>query len=474
MKNTKLIALLRTFEKKDFRRFREYLASPFFNKRTDLISFYALLENLSPDFPDNKIERRDIWSQYSPDTPFDEKEFAYLMNFLLKQGENYIYINAVGSDDIARGTLMLNHYLDHGLNKHYRAVYQKTYKDLQAQPYRDAEWQLKAWRLAYTEVHHFYSSQTRKPTDSLLLAAQHLDAFYLDTRLEMSSEALNLNQILKEAIDTSFIDGSLGYMDQLEIQEPAIEIRKLVLMILRDPEDTESFRKLRHALPDITRYFPPEKVKGIFAYAQNFCIRRIKSGDGTFQEELFGIYQEAIEAGAMYEGEFLNPWNFKNVCTVALNLGEFHWTESFIKTHEHRIPPESRTSAVSYNLANLHFRRGDHDKALVALMRVEFSDIFYALDTRRMQLKIYFEREDYIALSSLISSFRIYLRRNRIISESNRVAYKNFVDWLARIFRSVQRQEIEDLEQYAEEIRKTDPIVEGEWLVEKCMAFGLY
>lgn len=468
MNNAKLIGLLRTFTSKDLRRFRDYLNSPFFNKRQDLIDFFAVIQTLAPDFPEEDLSKKKVWQAYAPDRPFDEKELAYLMNFLLKQAENYIAIQKTEDDPTTKGTHLLAHYLRHGLNKHYRAVYQKTSRSLEQEPFRDAEWHLKAWRLAEAEVNHFYSFRSRKPDASIIRAAEHLDAFYLDKKLEMSSEAINLNQILEAGFDTSFIEELLAFLEKRKSSEPTVKIRTLVVNILRNPEDFDSFRELRRMLPEAHSYFQPEPVKGIFAYAQNFCIRRIKSGDLDYQQELFSIYQESIELGVIFQDGFLSPWNFKNVCSIALKLGEYEWTRNFIEKNKKHLPLEFRSSAIAYNLANLHFHQGQYDQALKALTQVEFTDIFYALDTRRMTLMIYFERGDYEALNALISSFRIFLRRNRIVSEKNRAAYKNFVDWLARIFRYLQKRDSLSLSEAEAEIAQTKPIVEGAWLIQKC------
>lgn len=468
MTNTKLLALLRTFKTKDFRRFREYLASPFFNKREDLVRFYAVLEQESPEFSPSHIKKEYIWEQYAGPRPLDEKEMAYLMNFLLKHAENFIAIEKVEKDESTKGALAMAYYLEHGLSKHYKTVFQRTRLALEKESYRDADWHLRAWRLAYSEVQHFYSFPSRKPDNSLTRANEHLDAFYLDKRLELSGEIINLNQILEDRINTQSIEELLAFLETSSTSEPSVQIRKLVLKILWNPNDLGSFHKLRQILPATTQVFPPEKVKGIFAYAQNFCIRRIKTGDQAFQQELFGIYQESIQAGAIFEGEFFNPWNFKNVCSIALKLKEYQWMETFIEEYGDRLPPEFRTSTVAYNKANLHFHQREYDQALKALTQVEFSDIFYALDTRKMQLMIYFEREDHEALASLISSFRIFLRRNRVASEKNRKAYKHFLDWVTRIFRAIQKGAGSEIEEFIPQILATKPLVEGEWLVEKC------
>ena len=59
--------------------------------------------------------------------------------------------------------------------------------------------------------------------------------------------------------------------------------------------------------------------------------------------------------------------------------------------------------------------------------------MYYSLDSRRLLLKIYFEIEEDEALWSLIASFRIFLKRNKLANEATTKAYINFVDILKRI-----------------------------------------
>ena len=465
MHQSKLISLLRTFRARDFRRFRAYLASPYFNKRQDLVEFYAAIEQFAPDFTEAECSREKLWRAYAPEMPLDEKALTYLANFLLKQAESYISTEAFQQDESSKGSRFLSYCLEHGLDKHYRAAHLGTRKSLQQEDYRDAEWQLKAWRLADAEMQHFYSSRSRKAPGSIQRVVDHLDAFYLDKKLELGSELLNLNQILQTEFDTAFIDELVGMVDQRGKVEPSVAIRRLVLNILRDPQDSDSFHSLLQMLPQTHRYFPPEKVKGIFAYAQNYCIRRIKAGDKQFEMQLFHIYQESIQSKLIYENGLLSPWDFKNVCSIALRLGEYQWTQDFITEHESRIAIHFRASAIAYNSANLFFHQGQFDTALRTLMQVEFSDIFYALDTRRMMLMIYFERGDTDALLSLVASFRAYLNRNKFISAQNKSAYKAFVDWAARIYRFSASELQNQREALLREIRETHPLVAQEWLL---------
>ena len=180
---------------------------------------------------------------------------------------------------------------------------------------------------------------------------------------------------------------------------------------------------------------------------------------------MFRIYQQSIASGVIYETGELSPWDFKNVCSIALKLGEYDWTGQFISGNEHRIAAEFRGSAIAYNRANLYFHQKRFDLALRSLSQVEYSDVFYALDTRRIMLIIYYERGDAEAFFSLITSFRAYLARNKAVSQQHQQSYKNFIDWAARLFRLLPAELKERRDALRAELEATEPVTDRPWLL---------
>jgi len=153
------------------------------------------------------------------------------------------------------------------------------------------------------------------------------------------------------------------------------------------------------------------------------------------------------------------------VVSVGLSLGKFEWVEQFVTDYEKRLPIGFRETAMAYNRANLHFHKRSYSEALKTLSQVEFSDVFYALGTRKMMVMIYFERNDEEALLSLLSSFRLFLKRNKLISEANRKAYRNFIQWVQMLNRR-RGEDKEGIAKLVKEIKATQPLVEEKWLLQ--------
>lgn len=414
------------------------------------------------------MRKQVVWSVYAPNEAYDEKEMGYLMSFVGQAAENYLAQDRFEQDTMSAHLHKLEYFLENNLDKHYRAEYRKAEKWLEENPHRDSEWAGSAWRLADLEVRAFYQSKSRMPDLSIQQAASHLDSLYFAEKLRLSCELLNLNSILSAGFDLSIVNQLIQYLKHTGPHaNPEINLRMHILQMLHHPEEKEAFEELLRLMPATPNYLPPTKVREVYAYAQNHCIRQIKNGNGAFLQALFEINCQSIEIGLIYETEYINPWNFKNIVSTALKLGHFDWTADFIQTHKEGLAAQFRTSAIAFNEAHLHFHLKEYDAALKALMKVEFSDVFYALDTRKLQLMIYFERGDAEPMLSLIASFKVFLRRNKVVSAQNREAYKHFVDWVARIFREREKSH-PNIAPLVAEIRATSPLVEGDWLERQC------
>ena len=107
---------------------------------------------------------------------------------------------------------------------------------------------------------------------------------------------------------------------------------------------------------------------------------------------------------------------------------------------------------------------------MLHLREVEFSDIFFALDAKMMLLKIYFDNGDEEPLNSLITSFKAFLKRNRLISDVMRKTYLNFISFLILLLKNGD----EALEELRIQIKNSDlagrskvVVGKGGWKIKK-------
>jgi hypothetical protein len=247
---------------------------------------------------------------------------------------------------------------------------------------------------------------------------------------------------------------------------PSITIYYQILMTFTDTDTEVHFEELKKLLDEHTTKFPPDEARDMYAYAQNFAIRKINAGEKRFLREYFDLSKAALEKELLMVDGDLSPWTFKNLVIAALRVGEFNWAEQFIKNYKNRLNEKFRSNAYNYNQGALLFFKGQYGDALRLINQVEYTDIFYALDTRTMQIKIYYQLDEWDPMQSAIEAFKVYLRRNKTLSENVKLLYNNFLKYTDKLSRLTKRDKPK-LTELKQKIEETKQIADLGWLQQK-------
>ncbi len=466
MHASKLVALLRTFRVSELRRFEDFLESPYFNRSEGLLELFRVLKKTAPDFSAEKLDRYEVWDIAHPGKPATEQDIATEMNALLRQAEAFLGFEQYQNHESLRELHVLEAFERRPLEKNFRLQLKRIHQKLDKETTQTEDHFWRRYQAAGIEVREMLNRQVRTYDANLQEMVDYLDDFYLISRLRLTCEVINRQSILSGKYDTRLTGGLLTYLHNYDHEKvPTMAAYYMVLRLLIGEAGADSFERLSQLLIHNATAFGDEAWRELFSYAQNYCIRQVRAGEAAYLEALHKLYRSALETGNILENGILSAWKYKNIASVGLRLSEFDWVEEFINKYKQNLPVDFRENAYSYNLADLHYHRGEYDKALRNLLRVEFTDVFYSLDTRKMMLMIYFEQGDTEPMLSLITSFRSFLRRNQLISEGNRAAYTNFVNLLHAIYRASLK--LADAGKLQEQIAATQPLVEEAWLMEK-------
>jgi hypothetical protein len=466
MQNSKLVALLRSFEPADLRRFDDYLTSPYFNRQENLISLYRTLRALAPAFPADQCNRFDVWEKAHPGRIGSDQEIASEMNALLKHLEAFLGMERYHHTTALKELHILESFEKRHLDKNFKLQLKRIHQRLAAETAQNEQHFLQRYQVVDVEVRSLMHHQGRAYDNNLQQLVDYLDDFYLIARLRLTCELINRQSILSGSYDTRLAGGLMAYLRNYDHEKvPTMAAYYLVLRLLVGESSTEDYPRLAYLLIHNTAAFEEVDWRELFSYAQNYCIRQVKTGEASFLHELLVLYRAALETGNLLEHGVLSAWKYKNIASVGLQLQEYEWVESFIHAYRSKLPEEFQETAFAYNLADLLYHRGEYEQALKKLLKVEFTDVFYSLGTRKMMLMIYFEQGATEAMLSLISSFRLFLRRNQLISESNRKAYTNFVNLVHAIYRIAETGH--DTSKLIAQIQATQPLIDEAWLLEK-------
>ena len=467
MKTSKLIVLLSTFSSSELLGFRDWVASPFFNKNQELVLFYQYLKKLAPLFPAKKIKRQVVFTVLYPNKKYDDKQLNYLMSMLLKLAEQFIAYQQYQQQGTLPAYHTLSALIERNLEKHYNYLYKKARKKLEQHPLRNANYYYQQFLLSDIADKHFEKKGQRIFDQSLQLASDYFDLYYLSNKLRYATEMLDRQQVVSASYQLNLVDEISAYLKKNPHEDiPSIAIYHQILNTLIKEDAPSQLEKLKDLMRQHHNKFTPYEMKQIYFLVLNYCTRKIGQGKRQFAEEALNLYLEGIDKQILLEGNLLSPWTYKNVITLGIGLKRFAWTEQFIFDYNNQLGKEFQQDALHYSLADLYYRKGDFQSALKHLSLVTFSDIYYNLGSKLILIKIYYESGEDGALLSLLASFNIFLTRNKLIPNTVKTSYKNFVKFISKLLKVPPAK----LNQLKLEVQQTEILMDKAWILKQIEA----
>ncbi len=465
MENSKLLQLMSTFDTPMWRALQEFIASPYFNKDQDLVRLcHYLKQQGAKAFPKGKTTRQAVFASVYPEKIYDEMQLNRLMSRLLQLTERFISIWRYEQRGVLPDCLALEYYVESHLDKLYPFAYERVKARLSDQPLRNSDFYYQQFLLSDIAERHFSAQNLRRYDHQLQEVSDNLDIWFIAQKLYYLCAMLDREKILATPYQQTFLEALHDHLEKYDYQHvPPVAIYTHLLMALSGKDDSAHFQSFKTLVYNSDQHFSKSEVKDLFYFAINFCINKFRQGGKEYAEDLMELYDRGLQKGVLLEDGLISPWTYKNMVKLGLGLRRFEWVERFITEYSFKLPADQREDAFHFNLADQFYHKKDYRSALSHLNQVEFTDIHYSLGAKTMLIKIYYETMETEAFLSLLSSFNIYLRRNKLISKETKSAYLNFTTILQQIHGAGKEKQ----KALAEKIKKAPQLTDRNWLLEQ-------
>jgi hypothetical protein len=330
----------------------------------------------------------------------------------------------------------------------------------------DSDFYLTRYLTESAHLEHVVSKSGRGEENNISEVVRSLDLFYLTKKLQLMCEQQNLHNILSTSshgfLENEIID---SIANGVHNEEPAIQIYYRVYKTLTESETESHYYELEKLLGMHGTLFNDSELRDLYQYLMNYCIKKINIGESKWINQLFKTYKRLLESKIIFIEGKLSPWDFKNIVVVGLRSGEESWVSEFIESSSKFIASTERDNAYKYNLAYYYYYTGAHRKAISLISKVEFTDLYYQLDSRAILLKCYYEMGDIDGLLYFMPSFRMFLRRNKMVSDYQRKIYSNLVKYTNKLVRYDGNQKrLRALKDSVIQLKQT---ADHQWLIAK-------
>lgn len=470
MFSDKLLSLLQTFSRYELNRFRKFLQSPYFNDQEDVTRLFELINEAIRKGNDvvSALSKEVVWKALYARKPFDHGHLRRLASDLTLLAQRFLVEEARQNNPLTEALELQKVLEKPELQKHLSGVERQIEKLLEQSAGKSTDFYLAQFRLHWSIFNRASKSvATGGYTEKLIQADFFLECFYLAQKLKLYISWLLYRGFRVTEREVPVIPGFWPYLeDERFATVPLIQIYRRVIVSFTDSEDESHFQILLSDLNDNAKHLTDSDLRECYYIAQNYCALKINQGKNRYYYEVFGIFKSMVEQGILAENGQLPEAVFKNVITASLGVGEYAWTEQFIQQYAGFLPPRIRDNAKMFNLAYVSFYRKDYAKVIEYLRDVEYSDVVYALGAKSMLVRTYYEQSEYLALDSLIDSFKIYLRRNKVISKNLKREYNNYLNIIKKLasITATDKKAISDLRQ---RVMQTSYNMPKNWLLRK-------
>ena len=472
MQKSNLILYLKQLSKRDWREFRKFVRSPYFNQREDIIQLFDYLDIALNNLKPRDLDRKIVFDRVFPDESFDEQKLRHTTSFLLNILRKYLAHSASQDDPIQNRYYLCRSLRKKGLRVFFEKVLAQTQDLLENNTERDSKFYFQKYQLGLEEA-IYTMPQRRSGEMNFESTGRQLTISYISSILRLSCNIQSHQTMSKQVYDLKLLPEVLALIEAGNYLEvPAVSVYYHCYSAIENLEKSQieksesNFKQLKSLIQLHWQTFPAEETRDIYLFAINYCIKRLNAGDRNYIREAFELFRAGLKNETLLAEGVLSSFSYKNITRLGIGLKEDLWVEQFLEDYKKYLHPRERENTWRYNLAFFYFQQQKYKQAMRLLLQTEFKDVLNNLDARRMLLKSYFELGEFNALDSLLDSFSRYIHRQKVLVGYHRENYLNLIRFVKKIIQSEKIPSTE-LSSLITEIENTPRLAEREWLLEK-------
>ena len=460
MINHRIIDILKTFSKKDIKRFKEYLSSPFFNKSNKIIKFYDCLISFHPDFKSKNLTKENLYSKTGNYSVYNKSTIDNLLSDLSYLAENYLmYIN-FQSKEVKSKDFLIDELFKRNLDKLIETNIGKV-QSLLKNKVIDTDYYLNTYKIITDELNHIHVNKARSGksiidiyVDKLSDRGLYLTCLFITEMIRGYDNILALNKTFEIDENSNFIFGIFKEMDFEKVLKYLISKTKKedlsivfsiyynLYMAFSNLENEIYYKNYKKLFLKNLNIFSTDEIRFHFSRLIRYC--KNKSADkklsGKYDNELLQLHNYVL-TNKYYRSsmtKYLPVELFRTVLHLSLKLKKYKWTEEFINSFTKELHPDRIKNMTYYSKVELYFSKKSFPEVLKNLHNIELNHFMLKVDLRNLFLMTYYELYEFESALSLIDSYKHFLKTDNTLSKKEKTRSIDFINIVHKLilFRS--------------------------------------
>jgi hypothetical protein len=483
LENSKLIPLLQSLDKEEFKVFGRFVKSKVYNPNKNLIKLYEELKKYYPDFKPRNTEQEKIYAQIFPGKPFHIGIMRNLISDMMQLVKDFFVYSESVKDTFRQKTYLLNELSKKDLHKFFEKEFEETTSQYKSSKIFNEKVELDIYNIYAIEADYLKNNlpvgESNKYYDVIGKRVDKLTNFFIVSALKDYFNIICGRKIAEFKENLTFKEEVFSHIEsntKKYFENPIIDILYHFIQLMERGNDDKLYQYVKKKLYESENKLLKSDLKYLFLQLVNYCTNQEHNGDKKYLKESLELEKEMLKCG-LYNDEngFLSGHAYSNIAVTAYNANEFEWAEKFLYEYKDKLRRNERNNAYNYNLAAKFYAQGSitkdknekkylYETSLNLLSMVKIEDFYYETRVKLHQIRMYFELDELQRSLFLLDTLKHFLKKNKVMPKDVKDRYKNFADFVYDLVKLRSGSDRVSFKDFRTALKDTQLVVSPNWL----------
>ncbi|MBN8586015.1 MAG: hypothetical protein J0M37_13070 [Ignavibacteria bacterium] len=472
MRESKLTEMVKGISPAEFRKFGEFLNSPYHNKSRKIIQLYELINFNYDEFDANVITNEKIAKAIFSGEGDKDQNVRTLISSFTALLEEFLVIEELNNNSLHGKTFLLKSLRDRNILKTFDMV-SKEITDIQQKDFnRNTDYYYNEFTFKETWLNYHGEDLDLDLDKSYQEMSDNADHLFIVTKLKVLNTVISRKILSGISIYKTYwaVENILKYIekniDDIEQHHPIIYSEYKILMMVLEPDKVKHFHDLeKHVFHNISRY-NEEELEQVYYSLSNYCVNKIALGEDKFVNELYKIHSNFEKTGFYEKNKNLQYTDFIGVIICGLNMKQMKWVEHFFDTYKGNIASEVKRDTINLSSALIAFQNKKYKDCVGFLSKVGYKYTYFYLKSKETLIKAYYELGEIESLEAVVDAAKHYLKRHKEMLSIHFDRYILFLNYVINLLKLDKKQKPE-LKMLMKKLDENRTTIAREWLIEK-------
>lgn len=472
MRESKLTEMVKGISPAEFRKFGEFLNSPYHNKSRKIIQLYELINFNYDEFDANVITNEKIAKAIFSGEGDKDQNVRTLISSFTALLEEFLVIEELNNNSLHGKTFLLKSLRDRNILKTFDMV-SKEITDIQQKDFnRNTDYYYNEFTFKETWLNYHGEDLDLDLDKSYQEMSDNADHLFIVTKLKVLNTVISRKILSGISIYKTYwaVENILKYIekniDDIEQHHPIIYSEYKILMMVLEPDKVKHFHDLeKHVFHNISRY-NEEELEQVYYSLSNYCVNKIALGEDKFVNELYKIHSNFEKTGFYEKNKNLQYTDFIGVIICGLNMKQLKWVEHFFETYKGNIASEVKRDTINLSSALIAFQNKKYKDCIGFLSKVGYKYTYFYLKSKETLIKAYYELGEIESLEAVVDAAKHYLKRHKEMLSIHFDRYILFLNYVINLMKLDKKQKPE-LKMLMKKLDENRTTIAREWLIEK-------